>query len=173
MYPWGICTCVKQVQHTCILSYTPHRHLQVGVGEATHALVLVSTTHHPHTFFAADAIYKLAPPVPCTLGCGYKPGSCLGMPTLFCPLHGWSNNQRVVTFCKHTWYSSAAPTTSISAIRNLSVPPREGTPILVKCDPKLLLMLTCIPRGSMADTHTSSLGKRSDSTEPCALSYAT
>ena len=30
-----------------------------------------------------------------------------------------------------------------------------------------------MPRESIADTHTSSLGQRSDSTEPCALSYAT
>ena len=45
--------------------------------------------------------------------------------------------------------------------------------MLEKSGPKPLPTLTYIPRESIADTHTSSLGQLSDSTEPCALSYAT
>ena len=53
----------------------------------------------------------------------------------------------------------------------MSVGSHKETPILAKSGPKPLPTLTCIPRESIADTRTSSLGQLSDSTEPCALSY--
>ena len=49
----------------------------------------------------------------------------------------------------------------------------KETPILAKSGPNPLPALTCIPRESVADTHTSSLVQLSHSVEPCALSYAT
>ena len=55
----------------------------------------------------------------------------------------------------------------------LSVRSHKETPIHAESGPKPLPTLTCIPHESIADTHTSSMGQLSGSTEPCALSYAT
>ena len=69
--------------------------------------------------------------------------------------------------------SLGLPRGSTAEIRNLPVPPQKETPILAKSGLKAPPTLACIPRESITDTHTSSLGQLSDSTEPCALSYAT